>query len=397
VAKPKGGIRLVADVQELNRVTVRDAGLPLRTDDFAESFVGHVIYGLADLFSGYDGRQLGVASRPLTTFSSLIGPHRSCVLPQGATNSLPEFQCCTTHTLQEEIPKNGGVFVDDVGLKGPTSTYHDEEVAPGLRRFVFEYATTLDRFFARFIEAGITASGKKLVLATPRLHIIGTIVSKEGWHLEHGLVTKIQNWGPLTSVTDVRSFLGTAGVGRKWIKGFSLIAKPLTQLTRLAVQREFYFSPEAEAAQKELKRLISIAPVLVKLDYESAKKLSHLDLLPRPSEHRLVVLGIDSCQNGTGWILFQMVEKEKHPVIFGSCTFNDTESRYSQAKLELYGVFRAIKDLRHRIWGIHFWIDIDAKFLIEMVKQPDLPNAPMTRWISYIALFDYVMNHVPME
>ena len=395
VAKPKGGIRLVADVQELNRVTVRDAGLPPRTDDFAESFVGHVIYGLADLFSGYDGRRLGVASRPLTTFSSLIGPHRSCVLPQGATNSLPEFQRCTTHTLQEEIPNNGGVFVDDVGLKGPTSTYQDEEVAPGIRRFVYEYASTLDRFLARFIEAGITASGKKLVLATPRLHIVGTIVSKEGWHLEHGLVTKIFNWGPLTSVTDVRSFLGTAGVGRKWIKGFSLIAKPLTQLTRIAVQREFYFSPEAEAAQKELKRLISSAPVLVKLDYDSAKKLSRLDPLPRSSEHGLVVVGIDSCQNGTGWILFQMVEKEKHPVIFGSCTFNDTESRYSQAKLELYGVFRAIKDLRHRIWGIHFRIDVDAKFLIEMVKQPDLPNAPMTRWISYIALFDYVMNHVP--
>ena len=170
VGKPKGGIHLVADVQELNKVTVHDAGLPPRTDDFAESFVGHVIYGLADLFSGYDGRRLGVASRPLTTFSSLIGPHRSCVLPQGATNSLPEFQHCTTHTLQEEIPKNGGVFVDDVGLKGPTSTYDNEEAAPGIRRFVFEYATTLDRFLACFIEAGITASGKKLVLAMPRLH-----------------------------------------------------------------------------------------------------------------------------------------------------------------------------------------------------------------------------------
>jgi len=55
VSKPKGGIRLVVDVQELNQVTVRDAGLPPRTDDFTESFVGHVIYGLADLFSGYDG------------------------------------------------------------------------------------------------------------------------------------------------------------------------------------------------------------------------------------------------------------------------------------------------------------------------------------------------------
>ena len=163
----------------------------------------------------------------------------------------------------------------------------------------------------------------------------------------------------------------------------------------LAVQREFHFSQEAEVAQKELKRLISSAPVLVKLNYEAAKRLTHLDALPRESEHGLVIVGIDSCQNGTGWILFQMVEKDKHPVIFGSCTFNDTESRYSQAKLELYGVFRAVKDLCHHIWGIHFRIDVDAKFLIEMVKQLDLPNAPMTRWISYIALFDYVMNHVP--
>ena len=174
---------------------MRDAGLLPRTDNFAESFVGHAIYGLADLFSGYDGRKLAVTSRPLTTFSCLIGPLHSCVLPQGMTNSLPEFQCCTTHALQEEIPKNGNVFVDDVGLKGPTSTYDNEEIAPGIRRYVYEYASTFDRFLMRFIESGITASGKKLVLATPCLHIVGTIVSKDGWHLEHGLVTKILIYG----------------------------------------------------------------------------------------------------------------------------------------------------------------------------------------------------------
>jgi len=128
------------------------------------------------------------------------------------------------------------MFDDDVGLKGPTSTYSDVETAPGIRHYVYEYATTLDRFLMHFIQAGITASGKKLVLATPRLHIIRTIVSKEGWHLEHGLVTKILNWGPLTSVTDVWSFLGTVSVGRKWICGFSLITKPLMLLTKIAVQ-----------------------------------------------------------------------------------------------------------------------------------------------------------------
>ena len=140
----------MADVQELNRVTVHDAGLLPRTDNFAESFVGHIIYGLADLFSGYDGRRLRVTSRPLMTFSSLIGPHRSCVLPQGATNSLPEFQRCTTYTLQEEIPKNDRVFMDDMGLKGPTLTYNKEEVVPGIRHFVFEYASVFDQFLAAF-------------------------------------------------------------------------------------------------------------------------------------------------------------------------------------------------------------------------------------------------------
>jgi len=164
VGKPKGGICIVTDIQELNRVMVHDAGLPPRTDDFAESFVGHVIYGLADLFSGYEGRRLGVSSRPLTTFNCLLGPLRSCVLPQGMMNSLPEFQRCTTHTLQDEIPKNGNVFVDNVRLKGPTSMYNNIEVAPGIRCFIYEYATTFDRFLMCFIRAGVTASGKKLVL-----------------------------------------------------------------------------------------------------------------------------------------------------------------------------------------------------------------------------------------
>ena len=40
---------------------------------------------------------------------------------------------------------------------------------------------------------------------------------------------------------------------------------------------------------------------------------------------------------------------------------------------------------------------MDTKFLIEMVKTPDLPNAPMTRWVMYLLLFDFEINHVPAE
>jgi hypothetical protein len=131
------------------------------------------------------------------------------------------------------------------------------------------------------------------------------------------------------------------------------------------------------------------------LDYELAKIVSRHH---RPSEDEgLVVLAVDSSMYGSGWVVYQIQNSEKHPVLFGSCTYNETESRYSQPKAELYGVFRAPKELRHRIWGIYFRIEADAKFLLEMLHVPDLPNAPMTCWLMYIQLFDFDLVHVPAE
>jgi hypothetical protein len=285
------------------------------------------------------------------------------------------------------------VFIDDVTFMGGTSTYNEEEVAPDIRKFVYEYATVVDRILVRFITAGITASGWKTILATPRLGVVGTIVSRDGWHLAHGLVTKILNWPEPRNLTEVRGFLGTAGVGRKWIRNFSLIAKPLTLLTRIS-KKDFYFDDAAREAMEKMKGLVSTAPVLVRIDYEIAKLITPL---PRSNDEGLVIVAVDSCSNGAGWVVYQHVKDEKHPAFFGSCTFSEVESRYSQPKCELYGVFRAIKDLRHRIWGIHFRLDVDAKFLVEMMKSPDLPNAPMTRWVMYLSLFDFEVKHVAAD
>ncbi|THU87319.1 hypothetical protein K435DRAFT_604823, partial [Dendrothele bispora CBS 962.96] len=53
VAKKKG-VRLVINLEELNSVTVQDSSLPPNVNDFAEDFVGYAMYGLFDLFSGFD-------------------------------------------------------------------------------------------------------------------------------------------------------------------------------------------------------------------------------------------------------------------------------------------------------------------------------------------------------
>jgi RNase H-like domain found in reverse transcriptase len=106
----------------------------------------------------------------------------------------------------------------------------------------------------------------------------------------------------------------------------------------------------------------------------------------------------DSSVIGAGWIISQIVKDGELPVVFGSVTFKEHESRYSQPKLELYGLFHAVKVERHRLYGIHFRIKVDARSLIEMVNKPDLlPNAPGNRWLAFVNLFDFEIMHVPAE
>jgi hypothetical protein len=50
VPKKSGKLRIVHDLQPLNKVTIRDAGLPPILDDFVEPFAGHQCYTVFDLF-----------------------------------------------------------------------------------------------------------------------------------------------------------------------------------------------------------------------------------------------------------------------------------------------------------------------------------------------------------
>ena len=64
---------LVHDLQPLNAVTIRDASLPPFVEHFAESFAGYAVYGMLDLFAGFDQRPLHPDSRDLTSFLSPVG------------------------------------------------------------------------------------------------------------------------------------------------------------------------------------------------------------------------------------------------------------------------------------------------------------------------------------
>ncbi|MBW0487082.1 hypothetical protein O181_026797 [Austropuccinia psidii MF-1] len=145
VAKSTGKLGIVHELQELNKVTIKDSGLPPHIEEFVDAFSGRACYGLGDIMGGYDERELDVTTRPLTTFETPLGRMQLTRLPQGATNSVAVYQAQMTWILQEEIPESVGIFIDDGGIKGPRSLYNQETLPenPSIRRFLWEYSITL--------------------------------------------------------------------------------------------------------------------------------------------------------------------------------------------------------------------------------------------------------------
>jgi hypothetical protein len=104
---------------------------------------------LIDFFSGYDQVELDAKSRDLTGFQTPIGLLRMTTLPQGATNSVAQFVRIVTKILEDLIPTECLPFLDDIGVKGPLSTYDGKETLPGIRQFVLEHIQSLDKTLIR--------------------------------------------------------------------------------------------------------------------------------------------------------------------------------------------------------------------------------------------------------
>ena len=229
--------------------------------------------------------------------------------------------------------------------------------------------------------AGATFNPLKAQIGHRAVIILGQACTPDGRRVECQKAEKISEWPMPAIPTDVRGFLGLCGTVRIWINNYSKIARPLTALTRK--DAEFIWSTECQQAFEELKQLVATAPALRSIDYQS---------------HRPIILSVDSSKIAVGFILSQLDEHgRRRPARYGSIPMGDTESRYSQAKLELYGLFRATKAFTIYLVGAHpLYIEVDAAYIKGMLAAPDLqPSASINRWIQGILNFDFTLVHVP--
>lgn len=388
VVKKSGKLRLVHDFQRLNSITIRDAGRPPEPDDFVAQCAGSSIYSVFDLFSGYDARRLNIQSRDICSFNTPIGTYRPTGLPQGCTNAVPEFQACMSFILQPEMPNIASPFIDDIPVNGPKTRYQREDGTyetikenPGIRRFIWEHALDVTRVLHRIKCSGATVSGHKIQLGVTDPLIVGQICTMEGRLPDPKKVSAILKWPIPVSVTEIRSFLGMCGGVRIWIKGYSSLARPLTELTRK--DEVFLWTERRDKAFNTLKELVTSPPALKSIDYESDNE---------------VILSVDTSIIAVGFHLAQVDDQGRRRIArYGSLPINERESRYSQAKLELFGVFRALRHFRIYIIGVkRLVIETDAKYIQGMLNSPDImPNASMNRWVAGILLFQFELRHIP--
>ena len=71
---------------------------------------------------------------------------------------------------------------------------------------------------------------------------LGYIISNGGVAVDPKKVTDVLNWNPPLDVSEIQSFLGMDGYYRRFIEGFSKIAKPMTAL--LEKNAKFVWSKE---------------------------------------------------------------------------------------------------------------------------------------------------------
>ncbi|GKB80377.1 putative reverse transcriptase domain-containing protein [Tanacetum coccineum] len=146
------------------------------------------------------------------------------------------------------------------------------------------------------------------------------MIDSEGIHIDPVKIESINDWESPKTPTKIRQFLGLAGYYRRFIEGFSKIAKPMTKLTQKSVK--FNWGEKEETAFQTLKKKLCSAPILA---------------LPEGSENFVVYC--DVSHKGLGAVLMQ---KEK-VIAYASRQLKIHEKNYTTHDLELGAVVFALK------------------------------------------------------
>ncbi|KAM1241348.1 hypothetical protein ACFX2J_046555 [Malus domestica] len=200
---------------------------------------------------------------------------------------------------------------------------------------------------------------------------LGHVVSAQGIQVDPQKIAAVENWEQPRTVTEVRSFLGLAGYYRRFVQDFSMIALPLTKLTRKDVK--FEWDENCEQSFQQLKYCLTHAPVLV-----------------FPDDSGNFEIYSDASLNGLGCVLMQ----HNRVIAYASQQLKIHERNYPTHDLELATIVFTLKIWRHYLYGEKCKIFTDHKSLQYLFTQHDF-NLHQRRWMELLSDYDCTIEYHP--
>ncbi|GJW65847.1 reverse transcriptase domain-containing protein [Tanacetum coccineum] len=288
-----------------------------------ERLAGHEYYCFLDGFSGYFQYPIAPEDQEKTTFTFPYGTFAYKRMPFGLCNAPTTFQRCMTTIFHELIEDNMEVFMDDFFEKC---------------HFMVKEAIVL------------------------RHKVLGS-----GIEVDKAKIKEISKLPYPTNVKAIRSFLGHAGFYRRFIKDFSQIACPMTQL--LVKGALFNFSKECIQAFDKLKHELTQAPIMIKPDWSLPFEIM-----------------CDASDYVVGVVLGKMIDKHFKSIHYASKTMNQAQENYTTAEKELLVVVFAFDKFRQYLVLSKTIVFTDHSALRYLFTKQDA-KPRLIRWILLLQEF----------
>ncbi|GBG59146.1 hypothetical protein CBR_g32163 [Chara braunii] len=344
--------------QGLNKITRKSTEPLPRIDDLLDMVQGCTIFSKVDLKSGYHQIEMAEEDVHKTAFKTRYGTYEYLVMPFGLCNAPGTFQTEMHRIFRPYLDKFMVVYLDDILVFSKTTRERAEHLALVLQS-LRDNQYKINR--------------EKSSFGVPSVIYLGHVIFGDRLAPEAAKVAAIQDWPQPQTVRDVRSFLGLASYYRKFIRNFSAVAAPLTNLTKK--DTPFLWSLHCQMAFARLKQALTRAPVLK---------------LPDPTLP--FVLTTDASQYGIGAVLQQDDGNGLRPVEFMSKKIKTQKLQNSTYEKELYALVSALKHWKHFLLGRHFKIFSDHSTLQWLKSQGEL-NDKLACYIQFIDLFDFELKH----
>ena len=309
--------RVCIDYRKLNEGTRKDHfPLPFM-DQMLERVAGHEFYCFLDGYSGYNQIEIALEDQEKSTFTCPFGTFTFRKMPFGLCNAPGTFQRCMMGIFSDMIELILEIFMDDFSVFGDS------------------YEGCLENLWKvleRCQEKNLVLNWEKCHFMVTQGIVLGHIVVKKGIEVDKAKVELISNIPIPQCVKDIQSFLGHAGFYRRFIRDFSIIARPLCNL--LAKDVPFAWSQACEDAFDKLKTMLVSPPIMRSPNWELPFKIM-----------------CDASDYAIKAVLGQRENKKDFVIYYANKTLDSAQSNYTTTEKEFLAVVFALEKFRSYIVG----------------------------------------------